>query len=225
MVKNKNFIILLVIMLFICLFPVNAFADDYEMDCNDSVLSSVKELYPDYADNLSCSTGEYKLKLKVKLVKECTVQTTGLGAKTTTCSVNMTNDNSHDIGFIETVNDTTTRAYIAGTSTVYSSKQMEMHDVDINITNGRVVVTGVMANSDNAWNTIYSKYKVFINGAAGVGALTCVVAFVLNAVKLGAAAGNPGERRNAMKGLLFSGIGTAILGGAVIFFSMFYNAL
>ena len=54
----------------------------------------------------------------------------------------------------------------------------------------------------------------------GVATLTFVVLFIINFVKLGAAADNPNQRSEALKGLLHTGIALALLGGVTIIVGM-----
>lgn len=96
-------------------------------------------------------------------------------------------------------------------------------NTNIVVNEGRVVVTGGNNNNISAWNLIYEKYRMFIVGIAGGGAITCVLAFVLFFIKMGANAGNPGERSKTLTMLLFTGAGAAGLGAVTIIFGIFWN--
>jgi hypothetical protein len=48
---------------------------------------------------------------------------------------------------------------------------------------------------------------------------------IMQIMKLGAAAGNPMDREKAIKGVLWTGIGTAGCGAAAFIFGLAYNIL
>lgn len=98
-------------------------------------------------------------------------------------------------------------------------------NTDIVVNEGRVVVTGVDGDDQSAWNLIYSKYRGVIVGIAGLGAITCVLAFVIFFIKMGASSGNPSERSKCLTMLLFTGAGAAGLGAVSIVFGFFWNIL
>lgn len=77
----------------------------------------------------------------------------------------------------------------------------------------------------NAWQTLLDKYKGFITGIAAVGAVTMVVLFIIQFLKLGASAGNPSARSQALVGVLWTGIAAAGLGAVAIITGIFYNAI
>lgn len=79
--------------------------------------------------------------------------------------------------------------------------------------------------NENAWGTLLSKYKGFITGVAAVGAVTMVVLFIIQFLKLGASAGNPSARSQALVGVLWTGIAAAGLGAVAIITGIFYNAV
>lgn len=96
-------------------------------------------------------------------------------------------------------------------------------NTDIVVNEGRVVVTGVDGDDQSAWNLIYSKYKTFIVGVSGLGAITCVLGFILTFMKMGAAASSPAERSKSITMLLFTGAGAAGLGAVTLIFGFFWN--
>lgn len=88
--------------------------------------------------------------------------------------------------------------------------------------------TKMIVESDangNAWQTLLDKYKGFITGIAAVGAVTMVVLFIIQFLKLGASAGNPSARSQALVGVLWTGIAAAGLGAVAIITGIFYNAV
>lgn len=74
-----------------------------------------------------------------------------------------------------------------------------------------------------AWAVIILRYRKFIVGVAGLGAVTMVALFIKHFVVLGTVAGNPQAREEALKGLLYTGLATALLGSVSIIMSLFYN--
>lgn len=98
-------------------------------------------------------------------------------------------------------------------------------NTDIVINDGRVVVTGVDGDDQSAWNLIYSKYKGVIIGIAGLGTITCVLAFIIFFMKMGASSGNPSERSKCLTMLLFTGAGAAGLGAVTLVFGFFWNLI
>lgn len=76
-----------------------------------------------------------------------------------------------------------------------------------------------------AWGTLITKYKGFITGIAAVGAVTMVVLFIMQFLKLGASAGNPQARSQALVGVLWTGIAAAGLGAVALITGIFYNAV
>lgn len=77
----------------------------------------------------------------------------------------------------------------------------------------------------NAWTQIIKKYRVFIVGISGIAAITMVVIFIFQFLKLGASAGNPQARSQALTGLLWSGIAAAGLGAVSLIVGLFYRAV
>lgn len=79
--------------------------------------------------------------------------------------------------------------------------------------------------SATAWESFINKYRNFITGIAGIGAVTMVVLFIIQFIKLGASAGNPQARSQALVGVLWTGIAAAGLGAVTIIVGFFYNAV
>ena len=115
---------------------------------------------------------------------------------------------------------------------VFADKTSETKDLfsdfDISIENEGKDGTKLKVDSEaneNAWGTLLSKYKGFITGVAAVGAVTMVVLFIIQFLKLGASAGNPSARSQALVGVLWTGIAAAGLGAVAIITGIFYNAV
>lgn len=106
------------------------------------------------------------------------------------------------------------------------------NDVEVKMTdeNGKMgfTVTGggfTSGGSASAWEDFIGKYRNFITGIAGIGAVTMVVLFIIQFIKLGASAGNPQARSQALVGVLWTGIAAAGLGAVTIIVGFFYNAV
>ncbi|AJD93553.1 hypothetical protein JMA_42360 (plasmid) [Jeotgalibacillus malaysiensis] len=111
-----------------------------------------------------------------------------------------------------------------------ASSTNKMPDVKVT-TDGGVQTFGEMARTDgetgmaNAWTDLIKKYRFWISGIAGIAAVSMILFFILNFMKLGASAGNPSARSQAITGLVFTGIAAAGLGGVAIIVGFFYTAL
>lgn len=78
---------------------------------------------------------------------------------------------------------------------------------------------------EDSWETLIEKYQGFITGVAAVGAVTMVVLFIIQFLKLGASAGNPSARSQAMVGVLWTGLAAAGLGAVALITGIFYGAI
>lgn len=93
---------------------------------------------------------------------------------------------------------------------------------DGTITYGGDLATGA---DGSAWTKLIEKYRFFIAGISGIGAVSMILFFVINFVKLGATSSNPQERSRAIMGLVFSGLAAAGLGAVTFIVGIFFNAL
>ncbi len=101
-------------------------------------------------------------------------------------------------------------------------------NVTVNDSGGLTVSGGGMSNSTksgDAWTNFIKKYRNFIVGISGIGAVSMILFFIMNFMKLGANAGNPQGRQQAITGLVFSGLAAAGLGAVSIIVGFFYSAL
>lgn len=99
---------------------------------------------------------------------------------------------------------------------------------DVTISTDGVTATGDMARDKDmadSWNDFIDKYRFWISGIAGIAAVSMILFFIIQFMKLGASAGNPSERSKAISGLVFAGIAAAGLGGVAIIVGFFYTAL
>lgn len=102
--------------------------------------------------------------------------------------------------------------------------------VNVSVVNGQLQIDGGgtgfgNANSASAWGTLFTKYRNFIVGISGIGAISMIVFFVVQFMKLGASAGNPSERTKALVGVLWTGLAAAGLGAVVIIVGFFYHSI
>lgn len=110
-----------------------------------------------------------------------------------------------------------------------TAKNNDPNNVSVTVDGqGNLKVTGggfTNGGSAQAWNDFIAKYKNFITGIAGIGAVTMVVLFIVQFMKLGASAGNPQARSQALVGVLWTGIAAAGLGAVTLIVGFFYNAI
>lgn len=87
-------------------------------------------------------------------------------------------------------------------------------------------ITDVGAEGQQSvWEKIFTQYRGVIVGLSGIGAITMIVFFIINFMKLGASSGNPQQRTQALVGIIWCGLAAAGLGGVTIFVGFFYNML
>lgn len=82
-----------------------------------------------------------------------------------------------------------------------------------------------IADQNQGWKGIIIRYRKFIVGIAGVAAVTMVLLFIFQFIKLGQSAGNPQARSQALTGVLWTGVAAAGLGAVAIITSLFYGAI
>lgn len=112
---------------------------------------------------------------------------------------------------------------------VTSVKAHAIGDVDIKVSNdGQLTVNGndfKHNNAGSAWTDFIKKYRTFIVGFSGIGAVSMILFFIVNLMKLGQTSGNPAERQKVIQGLVWTGLATAGLGSVGIIVGFFYRAL
>lgn len=81
------------------------------------------------------------------------------------------------------------------------------------------------ASSDSAWIILIDRYKKFIIGFGALASVSMVAMFIKHFVSLGANAKNPQGRSEALKGLLVTGIATALLGSVSLITYLSYTIL
>ena len=78
---------------------------------------------------------------------------------------------------------------------------------------------------DSFWNLIYTKYKSLIVAISGIITMTFVVFFIRNVLSFTINADNPTERKKAITGLLWTGIGLALTAGLTVYLGYIFYAL
>jgi len=82
-----------------------------------------------------------------------------------------------------------------------------------------------VSKSEDAWNQVFRQYKKAILGVSGIGAMTMLLFFINQFIKLGASAGNPQARTQAIAGVIWTGLATTGLGAVTVLVGFFYNAI
>jgi hypothetical protein len=100
-------------------------------------------------------------------------------------------------------------------------------NVQVN-SNGSLAISGSNGfgqSQGGAWNTILQKYRNIIVGISGIGTISMIAFFIMMFMKLGASAGNPVARSQALVGILWSGVAAAGLGSVMLIVGVFYHAI
>lgn len=88
---------------------------------------------------------------------------------------------------------------------------------------GLITIHKGKSKAPSAWNELIEKYKGFIVGVSAIGALTSLLLFIKAFIALGASENNQYQRQAAIKGVLWTGISTALLGATGLITSIFYG--
>lgn len=93
--------------------------------------------------------------------------------------------------------------------------------------NGEITVGGSNGNSATAttFTSVIDKYKTVCTYILAIVTITMVIFMILQFTKLGAAGDNQMARKQAIGGILTTGIATALLGSLTIWFGFFYNVV
>ena len=109
---------------------------------------------------------------------------------------------------------------------IWLKSRPEVDNFNVNMgADGGLDVMGIGTGDSNQWNNLFGKYRTVVVGISGVGAITMIVFFIINFMKLGSSAGNPQARSQALTGVLWTGLAAAGLGAVSIIAGFFYNAL
>lgn len=110
--------------------------------------------------------------------------------------------------------------------TVYLSVKPSTGDIGVSMgSDGKLEIDGISSDDTSSWNQLFSRFKGIIVALTGVGTLVTIVLFIIQFMKLGASAGNPQARSQALTGVLWTGISAALLGSVTIIVGFFYNAI
>lgn len=82
-----------------------------------------------------------------------------------------------------------------------------------------------VGTEDTDFNGILSRYKNIIMAITGFLTVTCFGAMIFMFTKLAASGDNQQARSRAIAGILTTGIGVALLGGATIIIGFFYGSI
>jgi hypothetical protein len=126
---------------------------------------------------------------------------------------------------VELKNGTTQTVTVVGHTTVYTDYPFGIDDARIDMDGGRLVISNLMSSDVDAWNVIFESLSRIIVGISGVGVLCCLLAFIIQFIKLGTVADNPSERQRVVQGILWTGVGTAGCSSAALIFGLMYNIL
>lgn len=80
-------------------------------------------------------------------------------------------------------------------------------------------------NKVDATNAVLARYRFAIVGVSGVGALSMILVFILNFIRLGSTSHAPNERSKIISALIYSGIASAGLGSVTLIVGLFYSLL
>lgn len=109
---------------------------------------------------------------------------------------------------------------------IWLKERPKVDDVSVQMQeDGTLDIYGIGSGDSNQWNNLFNKYRTVIVGVSGIGAITMLFYFIINFMKLGASAGNPSGRQQAITGILVTGIATALLGAVSIIAGFFYNSI
>ena len=79
-------------------------------------------------------------------------------------------------------------------------------------------------DGQSAWQKLIERYRNFIVGVSGIGAVTMLGVFIVNFMKLGTNA-TSNKRSDIITGLIWSGVAAAGLGAVAFIVGFFYNAI
>lgn len=98
-------------------------------------------------------------------------------------------------------------------------------EFDVRIDKNGNVIVDATEDRVGAWSKLLERYKGFITGVSAIGAVTMVVLFILQFIRLGTSAGNSKARAEALVGVLWTGIAAAGLGAVAVITGIFYRAI
>ncbi len=114
---------------------------------------------------------------------------------------------------------------VLGHTTVLTDYPFAIDDARIDMDGGRLIISNLMSSDVDAWNVVFESLSRIIVGISGVGVLCCLLAFILQFIRLGVVADNPAERQRVVQGILWTGVGTAGCSSAALLFGLVYNII
>lgn len=115
--------------------------------------------------------------------------------------------------------------FFGGNINAYASQSTGADAMDVTPNkDGTVTIKNkAFSSTENPWVNVITKYRSFIVGISGIGAVTMVLCFIVCFIKLGSSTGNPQARQSAITGILWTGIAAAGLGAVAIITGFFAN--
>lgn len=120
-----------------------------------------------------------------------------------------------------------TVSYAAGETKTSGSVGADLNGFSVTMQSGSgftVQGAGFGQTRKEAWDGFINKYKNFIVGVGAMATVTMIGVFIWMAGKLGLSTGNEQARRQAISGLLYAGIATAMLGTITTLVAFLYSA-
>lgn len=115
---------------------------------------------------------------------------------------------------------------IALPTQVFADKTKDNSIPTVTMEDGGINITGGQFNQEEGpWETLFEQYRTIIAGVSGIGALTMIVLFIVQFMKLASSAGNPQARSQALTGVLWTGLAATGLGAVSLITGFFYNIL
>lgn len=131
-----------------------------------------------------------------------------------------------------TKKDSTTEATTKTTTeetTKDSSSGIGPNELEISMDKNGKLNTSFDSKKDEKtfWNWIYEKGRMTVTGITGFLAIVCLGIFIFCVTNFQASSlnGRAESRRNAIIGMIISGVGTALLGVSTAVFGLFWNYL
>ena len=118
--------------------------------------------------------------------------------------------------------------FILPTTQVFAdgeSKTVSIPEIKFDAETGITLSGDLAGDQGSAWERLYKEYRGVIAGVSGIGALTMIILFVIQFIKLASSAGNPQARSQALTGVLWTGLAATGLGAVSLITGFFYNII
>ena len=96
---------------------------------------------------------------------------------------------------------------------------------DVKISDNGAISGVKKKKATEGFNDLFKKYRTVISGVSGIVALSMLLFFIVQVFRLADSAQNPKQRAQAMSGLIWIGIATALAGSVSLFTGLFYGML